>query len=56
MIMVLTLDSSSEHVAHTTRKIGLFGEKKRFVIELDFIKCLKTGQITMIVPFVRTYF
>ena len=26
--MVLILDGNSEHVAHASRKLGLFGEKK----------------------------
>ena len=34
-------------------KIGLFGEKNRFVAVLDLIKCLGTDQIT---ENVRTYF
>ena len=34
-IIVLILDGNSQHVAHTSRKIGLFGEKNRFVTTLD---------------------
>ena len=44
-------DSSSEHVARASRKIGLLGEKNiRIVIALDLIKCLKQ------IKYVRTYF
>ena len=40
--MVPILDGNSEHVAHASRKIGLYGEKKiRFVIALELIKYLR---------------
>ena len=39
--MVLILDGNLGHVAHSSRKIGLFGEKIRFVTALDLNKCLK---------------
>ena len=40
--MVDIVDGNSEHVAHASRKISLFGEKKiGFVTALDMIKYLR---------------
>ena len=40
--MVPVLDGNSEHVAHASRKRGLFGEEKNLIfIALDLTKCLK---------------
>ena len=40
LIMVLAKDGKSEHVAHILMKIGLIGEKIRFLTALDLIECL----------------
>ena len=52
-IMVLLLDSNSEHVAQAWRKIGLVGEKKPIC---DCSRSNKTDQITEIAPYALTYF
>ena len=39
--MLPLLDGNSEHVAHSLRKIGLFGKKIRFETALDLIKFLR---------------
>ena len=41
--MVLILDCYSEHVLHAGRKVGLFGEKNRFVPFLDLINASNRG-------------
>ena len=40
-LIVIIFEDNSEHVAYTRKKIGLFGEKFRFVAALVLIKCLK---------------
>ena len=50
--MVLIVHVNAEHVAHTRRKIWLFGEKIRFFTALDRIKCLKqTKEQRLLVSF-----
>ena len=41
--MVLILDCYSEHVLHAGRKVGIFGEKNRFVHFLDLINASNRG-------------
>ena len=40
--LLLILDGNSQHVAHASRKVGLFGEKKNQVgTALNMIKCFQ---------------
>ena len=42
MVNVLILDGNSEHVAHASREIGIFGEKRESIVTtLDLNECLK---------------
>ena len=54
--MVLILDGNSLHVAHAGWKIGLFGKKCPICACSRTNQKPYTGQLTVIAPYMRTYF